>query len=97
MAWGIFMEAGGLKVGGEDGENAAVALEDADDIDADGGDQNGHAHVGGGGPDDACAEDGEHQDDDADNGNADVVVDGEVVVQGGGCTGDGGGRRPSAP
>ena len=85
-------KAGGPEVGGQDGEDAAVALENADDVDADGGDQDGHAHVGGGGPDDARAEDGEGQHDDAYHHYADVIVQGEVVVQGGGGAGDGGGH-----
>ena len=85
-------KASSPEVGGQNGEDAAVAFENADNVDADGGDQDGQAHVGGGGPDDACTEDGESQYDEAHHHYADVVVQGEVIVQGGGGAGDGGGH-----
>ena len=86
-------KAGGLEVGGQHVHDGPLAVEDAHGVDGDGGDQNGDAHVGGGRPDDAGAEDGQHQDQGAHGHHADVVVHAEVGGQGGGGAGDGGGHR----
>ena len=78
---GHVAEAGGLEVRGQHIHDGPLAVEDAHGIDGDGGDQNGDAHVGGGRPDDAGAEDGQHQHQYAHGHNTQVVVHAEVPLE----------------